>query len=165
MSLHAGLIARRVAGLWQGVLIDGPSGAGKSDLALRALELGFRLVADDRTLVWTSGGALWGRAPAPLAGLIELRGQGVRRVSPIGMARIVLVATCVTAAQPIERMPNDEYVTLEGLALPHLTLNAREASAPAKLLHAIEHLGAGPQQAYQPRPLGGPGRAGTGDTP
>jgi len=89
----------------------------------------------------------------------------VRRVSPIGMARIVLVATCVTAAQPIERMPNDEYVTLEGLALPHLTLNAREASAPAKLLHAIEHLGAGPQQAYQPRPLGGPGRAGTGDTP
>ena len=59
------------------MLIEGPSGSGKSDLALRAIEIGFRLVADDRTLVWASGGALYGRAPAPLGGLIEVRGVGV----------------------------------------------------------------------------------------
>ena len=35
--VHGGLIARRRAGFWRGVLIEGPSGSGKSDLALRAL--------------------------------------------------------------------------------------------------------------------------------
>ena len=50
-------------GGWRGALIEGPSGAGKSDLALRALDAGFRLVADDRVVVWTSGGRLFGRAP------------------------------------------------------------------------------------------------------
>jgi serine kinase of HPr protein (carbohydrate metabolism regulator) len=51
MILHAGLVALRLAGFWRGALICGPSGAGKSDLALKALDAGFRLVADDR-VVW-----------------------------------------------------------------------------------------------------------------
>ena len=68
--------------------------------------------------------------------------QGVRRVSPIGMARIGLAATCMTDSESIERLPSDEYATLENIVLPRLALHAREASAPAKLLHAIEHLGA-----------------------
>ena len=58
MIRHAGLIARRMGGVWRGVLIEGPSGAGKSDLALRALDQGFRLVADDRVVVWTDAGRL-----------------------------------------------------------------------------------------------------------
>ena len=61
MILHAGLVARRQDGYWRGVLIEGASGAGKSDLALRALDHGFRLVADDRVVVWASGGALYGQ--------------------------------------------------------------------------------------------------------
>ena len=69
MIRHAGLVALRWRGDWQGVLIEGPPGSGKSDLALRALTEGFRLVADDRVLLWTSGGRLWGRAPDVLAGL------------------------------------------------------------------------------------------------
>ncbi len=48
MILHAGLVALRLEGVWRGALIAGPSGVGKSDLALRAIEAGFRLVADDR---------------------------------------------------------------------------------------------------------------------
>ena len=71
MILHAGLVARRQDGYWRGVLIEGASGAGKSDLALRALDHGFRLVADDRVVVWASGGALYGRAPDSLAYLGE----------------------------------------------------------------------------------------------
>ena len=34
---------------WRAVLLRGPSGAGKSDLALRLIEAGARLVADDQT--------------------------------------------------------------------------------------------------------------------
>jgi serine kinase of HPr protein (carbohydrate metabolism regulator) len=162
---HAGLIARFIGGNWLGVLIEGPSGCGKSDLALRTLSAGFRLVSDDRTVVWASGGRLWGRAPAALSGLIEVRGQGISHEPAVDMARIVLVATCVAAGEAIERLPDPDYVTLEGVTLPRLKLDAREASAPAKLSRAIEHLGAARQQAYQPPPLGGRGRAGTGDTP
>ena len=51
MIVHAGLVALRHGGLWRGALITGPSGSGKSDLALRCLEHGFRLVADDRVLL------------------------------------------------------------------------------------------------------------------
>ncbi len=141
MIRHAGLIACRLRGYWAGVLIEGPSGSGKSDLALRCLDLGFRLVADDRVEIWASGGAAWGRAPASLAGLIEVRGQGVLRESPIPLARIALVAACVEASQTLERLPDLEYETLAGVSTPRLSLNPLEASAPAKLRRAIEHLG------------------------
>ena len=50
MIAHAGLLAQRIGGRWKGALIEGPSGAGKSDLALKALDAGFRLVADDRVM-------------------------------------------------------------------------------------------------------------------
>jgi serine kinase of HPr protein (carbohydrate metabolism regulator) len=63
MIRHAGLIARRSEGQWRGVLIEGGSGSGKSDLALRALDHGYRLVAEDRVLDSTDDGLLIGRAP------------------------------------------------------------------------------------------------------
>ena len=131
---------------------------------MRTLELGFRLVADDRTLVWCSGGAVYGRAPGPLVGLIEARGQGVVRESPIALARIALLAHCVPDGADIERMPDPTTESVAGVGLPSLMLRAREPSAPAKLRRAIEHLGAAAQQAYLPLSLGGRGRAGTGDT-
>ena len=78
MIVHAGLIALFDAGAWRGALIEGPSGAGKSDLALRAIAAGgWRLVADDRVRLFVSAGRLFGRAPAVLAGRMEVRGLGV----------------------------------------------------------------------------------------
>ena len=142
MILHAGLVARRLSGRWRGVLIEGPSGAGKSDLALRCLEAGFRLVADDRTLVWASASALFGRAPAVLAGLIESRGQGIVRESALALAEIVLVATCVAEPTDIERMPLPPGKSLCGVTVPHLEVDASAFSAPARLWRAMQHLGA-----------------------
>jgi serine kinase of HPr protein (carbohydrate metabolism regulator) len=164
MILHAGLVALRLDGLWRGALIVGPSGVGKSDLALRALECGFRLVADDRTQVWASGGVLYGRAPPPLAGLIEARGHGVTPEPAIGLAEIVLMVRCVEDAAAIARMPDPATETLAGLAVPLSCLDARAPSAPAKLRRAMQHLGAGPQQAYLPCSRGGGDRAESGDT-
>ena len=76
-SLHASLIARHAPYQWQGVLILGPSGAGKSHLALKAMAAGWRLVADDRVIIWSDQGHVYGRAPETLSGLIEVRGLGV----------------------------------------------------------------------------------------
>ncbi|WP_375268926.1 HPr kinase/phosphorylase [Phenylobacterium sp.] len=137
MILHAGLIARRGAQGWRGVLIEGRSGAGKSDLALRCLDLGFRLVADDRVLVWSSDGRLFGRAPDTLSGLMEIRGLGVRPVPALPLAAIGLVVRLGEA----ERLPDRETVRHLGVELPVLTLAGLESSAPVKLSHALDHLG------------------------
>jgi serine kinase of HPr protein (carbohydrate metabolism regulator) len=161
---HAGLVALRLDGFWRGALIEGPSGAGKSDLALRALDAGFRLVADDRVTVWASGGALFGRAPAPLDGLIESRGLGVLREPPVAFAEIVIAVTCAQPGEAIERMADPDCVEIAGIAVPGLRIDPFEASAPAKLRRALQHLGHKAQQAYQAASSGGGDRLGTGDT-
>jgi serine kinase of HPr protein (carbohydrate metabolism regulator) len=139
---HAGLVALRVSGRWRGALIEGASGVGKSDLALRALDLGFRLVADDRVVLWTCEGRLFGRAPAPLAGLIEVRGVDVAAVPALELCEVMLV---VTPGSP-DRMPEPETVERLGLPLPHVVLSYGEASAPAKLGRALTALYAANQR-------------------
>lgn len=134
MIRHAGLIARRSGGRWRGVLIEGASGSGKSDLALRALDHGFRLVADDRVLVWTDDGRLFGRAPETLGGLLEVRGLGVISVAPIAFCEIVLLARLGTP----ERMPESATETILGQPIPLLAVDPFESSAPAKLSRAME---------------------------
>src|SRR5262245_35775079 len=70
------------------LLIRGPAGSGKSQLALKLIEaaqsgvLRFaRLVADDRVRLEPSHGRLLARAPVELAGLIEVRGLGIRHLA------------------------------------------------------------------------------------
>ncbi|WP_304165211.1 HPr kinase/phosphorylase [Phenylobacterium aquaticum] len=145
MILHAGLIAAFGPGGWRGVLIEGPSGAGKSDLALRALGHGFRLVADDRVLIWQSGGALYGRAPDALAGRLEVRGLDVVTEPAIPYCRIGL---CVGLGAP-ERIPEPAWKAYLGLSLPLIILSPLESSAPAKLARALQHLGGRAEGAYQ----------------
>jgi serine kinase of HPr protein (carbohydrate metabolism regulator) len=134
--VHAGLIALRLAGRWRGALIEGPSGSGKSDLALRALDQGFRLVADDRVILWTSGERLFGRAPGRLLGQIEIRGVEIAAETALPICEVVLV---VEPGTP-ERIPEGEARERLGLPLPALVLPYREASAPAKLGRAMAAL-------------------------
>ena len=141
MILHAGLIAVRVGGAWRGALIIGASGAGKSDLMLRAIDGGFRLVADDRTLVWRSGGRLFGRAPEPLSGLIELRGVGVVGEPFLPLAQIDMVTSCEPAGADLERVPDPAFEDIGGASVRLLRVHALDASAPAKLGRALLRLG------------------------
>jgi len=131
---HAGLIARRQGGVWRGVLIEGPSGSGKSDLALRALDQGFRLVADDRVLVWADRGRLYGRAPDALSGLIEVRGLDVVAVEPLPLSEIALL---VVLEAP-DRIPDPATEAIIGIPIPRLAVAPFESSAPAKLSRAME---------------------------
>lgn len=159
--LHAGLIALHGPGGWRGVLVQGPSGAGKSDLALRAIDQGFRLVADDRTLVWASGGVLYGRAPDTLAGRIEVRGLDVVAEPALDLCRIALVVRDGTP----ERIPEPGFEAYEGLSLPRVTLPLLEASAPARLRRALQHLGGGAEGAYQVARVAAETPRPGGDTP
>ena len=136
--LHATLIATHREGRWCGVLLQGASGTGKSDLALRALACGWRLAADDRVRVWTSGGALYGAAPSTLADLIEVRGLGVTVEAALPFVRLVLAAEAATPAAPVDRMPESDRLVLLGIALPRLRLALCEPSAMAKLERVID---------------------------
>jgi len=129
--LHATTLARRVDGEWRGVLVRGHSGVGKSDLALRAWERGWRLVADDRTLVWMSAGLVYGRAPDPIIGLIEARGVGLVAIPALPFVRLALVVDAAEGS--VERMPEPERVCVLQADLPRLRFDLFEASTLIKI--------------------------------
>ncbi len=141
---HGGLIARRVGGVWRGALIEGPSGLGKSDLALRALDIGFRLVADDRVVTFSSGGKLYGKAHEALAGLIEIRGLGVVRQTALPLSQIALVIRCASTPEAVERLPDPRFVTITGVSVPVFDLWPREPAAPLKIDRMMQSLGVAP---------------------
>ena len=111
------------------VLIRGPSGAGKSRLALallRAAESGqvpfALLVADDRSHLEPHHGRLLVRPAPELAGLIEVRGLGIRRLPYEPVAVVGLVVDL--AAPDGERLPAraSEHVTIDGIELTRLAV-------------------------------------------
>jgi serine kinase of HPr protein (carbohydrate metabolism regulator) len=122
-----------------GVLLRGESGAGKSDLALRLIDGGARLVADDRTELAREDDRLIARAPAAIAGLIEARGMGILRLPPQKLAAevaVVLIVDLVDAAA-VERLPEAGHEDLLGVPLQRVALAPFEASAPAKIRLAL----------------------------
>jgi serine kinase of HPr protein (carbohydrate metabolism regulator) len=119
-----------------GVLIRGPSGSGKSDLALRLIEGGAGLVADDQTELSALDGCLVARCPAPIAGLIEVRGIGLVRLAYRECAPISLVVDLVPAAE-VERLPEPLTAIFLGIEVPRLRLAAFEISATAKVRLAM----------------------------
>jgi serine kinase of HPr protein (carbohydrate metabolism regulator) len=135
-TIHATCIA--FAG--KGVLLRGPSGSGKSDLALRAIDRGARLVADDRVAITRRGGSVIASAPPPLLGLLEVRGLGIVRMEAEPETEIALVADLVSAASDAapERLPEMRSCDLLGRKIAWIALAPFEASAVAKLRLAVE---------------------------
>lgn len=123
-----------------GVLLQGPSGAGKSDLALRLIEDGAVLVADDQTVLKARDGALMASAPAELAGRLELRGLGIVDMPAIAEARVGLLAALDPDCR-IPRLPELARVEICGVEIPKIALRAFEASAVAKIKHALRYFG------------------------
>lgn len=118
------------------LLLRGPPGSDKSDLALRLIEQGARLVADDRVLLRGDRGKLHAFAPAALAGKVEVRGIGVLTVPFVRTARLVMVVDLVVGAA-VPRLPEPATCTYEGVVLAVLALAPFEASTPAKLRLAL----------------------------
>lgn len=125
MQIHGSCASRGGAG----VLVLGPAGSGKSDLVLRLLDRGFDLVADDRVEI-DQGMA---RAPASLAGLIEVRGLGVLRLPYVSEARLALV---VDVAARLERLPAPtRHIALD---LPLVAIEPAAASAAQRVALALD---------------------------
>jgi HPr kinase/phosphorylase len=95
---------------------------------LRLLEYGFVLVADDRVNI--SDGIA--SAPAPLAGLLEVRGIGIVRLAHVPQARLVLAVDLTNIA---ERLP--EPRVHPELGIPLVRIDPAAASATARVSMAL----------------------------
>lgn len=138
MQIHASCI--ELAGA--GILLRGPSGSGKSDLALRLIDGGARLVADDRTDLAVEDGRLIASSPATIAGKLEIRGIGILAMPNVSRSRIG-VAVDLVAASAVERLPAGQRCSYLGVELPLIAVAPFEASAPAKLRAVARALAVG----------------------
>ena len=119
------------------VLIRGPSGAGKSRLAFDLI-LAARagqippavLVGDDRVHLDAGKGQLVVRAARELAGLIEIRGLGIRRCD---FAEEAIVGLVVDLDAPdAARLPSSEALqtSIYGVMIPRIPVGSGFAVLP-----------------------------------
>jgi serine kinase of HPr protein (carbohydrate metabolism regulator) len=111
------------------VLIRGPSGSGKSRLAFALIMAGragvvaaTELIGDDRVMLEAEAGRLIARPAPELAGLIEVRGLGIRRC-PFAAAGEVVVVVDLAAADAA-RLPDREaaHADVQGVVLPRIAV-------------------------------------------
>ena len=134
-NLHASCVAAE----GRAVMITGPSGSGKSDLALRLIDRGFTLVSDDRTVVRKDGAKLIASAPETIKGKLEIRGIGIVDMDSVNDVPVALV---VELTGDMQRLPDDSQMRLIlGASVPLVNVNALTASAPAKVVVALDRLG------------------------
>jgi RNase adaptor protein for sRNA GlmZ degradation len=117
------------------VLLLGPSGAGKSNLALRLIDRGWRLVADDRVVLDARDGGLWATAPARIAGLIEVREVGIVTETPLAGAEVALVIDL--AAAPA-RLPDPQLWRFGDIAIPRVALSPCGETVVLKVERALQ---------------------------
>jgi HPr kinase/phosphorylase len=116
----------------KGVLLRGPPASGKSDLALRLVDGGALLVADDQTELYLEADRIIARAPAVIAGRLEVRGVGIVSARSLDKAPLELVIDLVSPDR-IERMPDPRFWSCFGRPVPLLRLAPFESSAPTKV--------------------------------
>ena len=127
----------------RGILLRGPSGAGKSDLALRLIEDGARLVADDYCDVRIVSGCLEATAPANIAGKLEVRGYGIVDFPTVAAAPIALVVDLMSA-QEIPRLPETTHCTIDGIRVPWTCIDPATPSATTRVRLAVRLLDSPP---------------------
>src|ERR1700761_5867812 len=119
------------------VLIRGPSGSGKSQLAFQLILAGRSgqlpttvLVGDDRVHLQACDGQLVVRPAPALAGLIEIRGLGIRRCAFTNEATVGLVIDL--AANDAERLPSQTAleISIRGISVPRIPVGAEFAALP-----------------------------------
>lgn len=119
------------------VFIRGSSGTGKSDLAFRLVEAGGVLVSDDQVALEKRQEKLFANTIEAISGLLEVRGIGLLRYPVAENARVRLVVDLV-AREDVPRLPEWEEVDILGVLLPRLKLHSFDASAPQKVMKAME---------------------------
>jgi HPr kinase/phosphorylase len=122
-----------------GILIRGPSGSGKSDLALRLIDDGADLIADDQVVIKAVGQELYLSAPDSLSGLIEVRGIGVIKIEYVSDIRLCLIVE-LDPSNEIQRIPTIKEELIKNIPVPVINMYAFESSVLAKIKIILGHL-------------------------
>ncbi len=127
----------------RGLLLLGSPGAGKSDLALRLIDRGWQLVADDRVaLAADAAGRLWAAAPAALAGQMEVRGIGIIDTGRAAAVPLALVLDLDAAPERLPdpqgwQAPGHQHHPLPRLGFAPFAASAAIAAERALRLHGL----------------------------
>ena len=121
----------------KGVLIMGKSGMGKSDLALRLLEKGARVVADDVVHLEVREDKLYAFAPPALRNKLEVRGFGIIEVDGLPETQIDMV---LSLQKKYDRLPKPHFFEFREIKVPEYVLSAFEDSILLKIRVIIDRL-------------------------
>lgn len=121
----------------EAVLIRGPSGSGKSRLAFELILTGrsgqlpaAMLVGDDRIHLEARQGRLWVRPAPRLAGLIEIRGLGIRHCDFVSEAPVGWVVDLDATDGTRLPAPESLTTTLSGIELRRIPVQAGFSALP-----------------------------------
>ncbi len=133
--LHASCVAIGSTG----VLIRGPSGSGKSDLALRLIDDGAMLVADDQVHLESVSGELIASPHNALAGKIEIRGCGI---IDLPYRKTVAIGLVIDLQERVDipRLPEVITCNFSGHSLPFYRLHSFDISSTIKIRTLLNRL-------------------------
>lgn len=116
----------------KGILLLGPPGSGKSDLALRLVDLGGKLIADDQTIIESDKVDLFLSCPPEIQSHLEIRGIGIYNAPIIASAKLDIVLN-LKHYREIERFPNPQFKEYLGIKKSFYDLDPFELSVLAKI--------------------------------
>ena len=119
------------------VLIRGASGAGKSRLAFDLMMAGragqlppVALIGDDRVLLQADQGGVTVRPAPELAGLIEIRGLGIRRCDFAAEGRLALVVDLTAEDAARLPLPSSLRTSIHGVELLRIPVAQNFSALP-----------------------------------
>ena len=119
-----------------GILIIGESGIGKSDLALRMIDSGAMLIADDITICKKINNFIYLFSPEETKGLLEVREIGIITVPFIENIKLSLVVQLINEENI--RYPENENYLILGIKVPKIKIYGKNSSAVAKIKSKIK---------------------------
>ncbi|MBX7146631.1 MAG: HPr kinase/phosphatase C-terminal domain-containing protein [Alphaproteobacteria bacterium] len=124
-----------------GVLFRGPAGSGKSDLALRLIDQGAKLIADDLVQISRQNQDLYVTYPEmgdpKLKGCIEIRGIGIVSMNFQEKISLNLILD-LTERDLIVRLPQITYDVFFNISVPKIFFDPFASSAISKIHWAIK---------------------------
>ncbi len=120
------------------VIIIGDSGTGKSDLALRLIDRGAKLIADDQMIIHGDKNTPIISQTQHHIDAIEIRGVGIIKYSCVNNVPLTL---CIKTADRYDRYPVPIPMSEFGVfSIPTIKIAAFENSAPIKVEMALKNI-------------------------
>lgn len=124
------------------IMIEGETGTGKSSLALALIDRGGELIGDDGVALTRKAGTIIASPPPNIAGKLEIRHVGIVEMPTTSAPLAIVLHLSLEEAGQIPRyIEMAEQAEFLGVAVPKLTLPARDNTLPLRAEWALKHHG------------------------